>query len=406
MHVYRKTVEKMMTTKDKASIFQNVTAKTLKIFKIKIIIRICMLSLFTWWGILDIQKYLSQPLTTDIVESFGDNQNGIQFPLLTFCPSEFFIKDQITKLCNADLPKLTYFMDTTLSCLDDDKNFDIDDFIESLVIQRTFIFDLVRLWTGSKYIDLQNMSSQIWSTVFHQTYGLCCTFDLSGVDQFKFVPYQEDSRPSLEFIFDSSPWEKIQLILHSKYDLPDAAELNGLNYLLISNQTKEAHYINILKKKKSTRQSTRKASCTEYEHKTCRNIEDNMIVLDQFKCSIPILYHGQHLDQMMPKTIPNCSIEVTKQAFDLILKKTSKCARVDACETTRYTALHKVKKSWLENKSVVWVVFESPEVVYHHTYINYDILSLIGDLGGILGLTLGASATSLLDSLLQNIPYY
>ena len=397
----------MMTTIDKASIVCHyLTVNTLKIFRIRILIRFCMLSLFTWWGILDIQKYLSQPLTTDIAESFGDNENGVQFPLLTFCPSEFFIKDQITKLCNADLPKLTYFMDTTLSCLDDDENFDIGNFIESLVIQRTFIFDLVRLWTGSKYINLQNMSSQIWSTVFHQTYGLCCTFDLSGVNQFKYVPYQEDSRPSIELIFDSSPWEKIQLILHSKHDLPDAAELNGLNYLLISNQTKEAHYINILKKKRSTRQSTRTAPCTEYEHKTCRNIEDNMIVLDQFKCLIPILYHGQHLDQIIPKMIPNCSIEVTKQAFDLISKKTSKCTRIDTCETTRYTALHKVKKSWLENKSVVWVVFESPEVIYHHTYVNYDILSLIGDLGGILGLTLGASATSLLDSLLQNIPYY
>ena len=348
----------------------------------------------------------SHYVTLCIGESFGDNENGVQFPLLTFCPSEFFIKDQITKLCNADLPKLTYFMDTTLSCLGNDKDFDIGNFIESLVIQRTFIFDLVRLWTGSKYINLQNMSSQIWSTVFHQTYGRCCTFDLSGVNQFKYVPYQEDSRPSIELIFDSSLWEKIQLILHSKYDLPDAAELNGLNYLMISNQTKEAHYINILKKKRSTRESTRTTPCTEYEHKTCRNIEDNMIVLDEFKCSIPILYHGHHLDQMMPKMIPNCSVEVTKQAFDLILKKKSKCTRIDTCETTRYTALHKVKKSWLENKSVVWVVFESPEVVHYNTYINYDILSLIGDLGGKLGLTLGASATSLLDSLLQNIPYY
>ena len=268
-------------------------------------------------------------------------------------------------------------MDTTLSCLGNDKDFDIGNFIESLVIQRTFIFDLVRLWTGSRYINLQNISSQIWSTVFHQTYGRCCTFDLSGVNQFKYVPYQEDSRPSIELIFDSSLWEKIQLILHSKYDLPDAAELNGLNYLMISNQTKEAHYINILKKKRSTRESTRITPCTEYEHKTCRNIEDNMIVLDEFKCSIPILYHGHHLDQMMPKMIPNCSVEVTKQAFDLILKKKSKCTRIDTCETTRYTALHKVKKSWLENKSVVWVVFESPEVVHYNTYINYDILSLI-----------------------------
>ena len=37
----------------------------------------------------------------------------------------------------------------------------------------------------------------------------------------------------------------------------------------------------------------------------------------------------------------------------------------------------------------MFVTFDNPEVEYHNTYISYDLLSLIGEVGGILGLTLG-----------------
>ena len=64
------------------------------------------------------------------------------------------------------------------------------------------------------------------------------------------------------------------------------------------------------------------------------------------------------------------------------------------------------KKFWIENKALVWIAFEAPEVEYYNTYISYGLISLIGEIGGILGLTLGASASTLLESLLQCIPYF
>ena len=54
---------------------------------------------------------------------------------------------------------------------------------------------------------------------------------------------------------------------------------------------------------------------------------------------------------------------------------------------------------------LLFVAYENPEVEYHNTYISYDLLSLIGEVGGILGLTLGASALTLLESLIQRIPF-
>ena len=60
----------------------------------------------------------------------------------------------------------------------------------------------------------------------------------------------------------------------------------------------------------------------------------------------------------------------------------------------------------MNKKSRVFVAFENPEVEYHNTYISYGLLSLIGEVGGTLGLTLGASIMTLFDSIFQRLPYY
>ena len=50
---------------------------------------------------------------------------------------------------------------------------------------------------------------------------------------------------------------------------------------------------------------------------------------------------------------------------------------------------------------MVYFAYKYPEVVHHHTYISYDLLTLIGEVGGLLGLTLGASGLSIIMSLLE-----
>ena len=60
----------------------------------------------------------------------------------------------------------------------------------------------------------------------------------------------------------------------------------------------------------------------------------------------------------------------------------------------------------LENETLVYVSFENTQVEFHNTYISYVLLSLIGEVGGILGLTLGASVMTSLDFILQKLPYY
>ena len=52
------------------------------------------------------------------------------------------------------------------------------------------------------------------------------------------------------------------------------------------------------------------------EKKTCQSIEDNMLTLSKFKCQIPILYHGHHLDDLIPKDVTKCSNEKTKGIYN------------------------------------------------------------------------------------------
>ena len=67
---------------------------------IRFLFVLILISLFTWWGGRAVFRYLSQPLATDIETSFGDNEIGIRFPLITFCPNfDFLAKNEIVKNC-------------------------------------------------------------------------------------------------------------------------------------------------------------------------------------------------------------------------------------------------------------------------------------------------------------------
>ena len=130
------------------------------------------------------------------------------------------------------------------------------------------------------------------------------------------------------------------------------------------------------------------------------------MILDEFNCKLPILYFGHHLDDFISKETPDCEGNASKNAIDLLSNKKSECTRLQICEKRRYTTSYKVVRIFEENQSQVFVAFENPEVEIHNTYVSYDLLSFIGEVGGILGLTLGASLTTFFDSIFQKLPYY
>jgi hypothetical protein len=74
---------------------------------------------------------------------------------------------------------------------------------------------------------------------------------------------------------------------------------------------------------------------------------------------------------------------------------------------TRFTSTYTIEKNnWVGSNTMIWISFANPEVEDHHTYVSYDLISLIGEIGGILGLTLGASTLTLFELLFQHLHYY
>ena len=186
------------------------------------------------------------------------------------------------------------FTDFIVKCLMNDKNFEINTFLEHLQFETKNFIDMTHFWNGLEYIDLKSLENQLWSRVFLYQWGPCYTFDLSSTKEFEYIPYKEVGGPGIEFsLVENNPWNEFMIILHSKNDLPDGPWINGEIFSRISNETKEAHIVYI-RKTISKREPTRKIPCTTYEHKTCLNIEDNRLVLEEFNCKIPILYNGKN----------------------------------------------------------------------------------------------------------------
>ena len=93
------------------------------------------------------------------------------------------------------------------------------------------------------------------------------------------------------------------------------------------------------------------------------------------------------------------------EALEFILEKeNTNCVMAQTCENTRFPSKEKTRGTWLENKTLIYIAFENPEVEYRHSYISYDLFSMIGEIGGLLGLTLGASVLTLFESLLKCFP--
>ena len=61
------------------------------------------------------------------------------------------------------------------------------------------------------------------------------------------------------------------------------------------------------------------------------------------------------------------------------MNKRSKCTQSQACQKREYTIMHEIEPTYLENKTVVLVRFETTQVEYQNTYISYSLISSMFD---------------------------
>ena len=372
--------------------------KAKKACRVKNLIILCLITLFLWWGSNAVVRYWSQPLVTDISYIYGETKLGVQFPQITLCQK--LLENLIIKVCHDGSWN---FVSTLASCM---KNNNSVDLIQNLHTDIENIVEMVRFWTGSEYVSLWPLYGNVWTRVVLIESGPCYMLDLSKVDKFKYVSVETVGRPGIEFVMaENNQWQMVNLMLNTRYDLPDAIQLNGYFVISFSDKIKQAHKFE-LRKKINKREWTRKVPCEKYEYRTCQAIEKNKAIFEKFGCRIPILYAGELLDKFIQKDVFNCSYDITLKALDFYLNKGVNCSMTQTCESARFKSGYRVEKTWTENKTLLYVVFENIEVEHHISYISYDLISLISEIGGLLGLTLGASAMTLFASIFKRIPYY
>ena len=202
--------------------------KIKKICRVKYVIISCLILLFLWWGSNAVLKYWREPVSTDISYKFGENEQGIQFPLITLCNFNIFLDNKMLKECDDGSWN---FMSTLVSCLKSNKTLKGAEDLQNFHPKIENVVEIVRLWNGLKYVNQYRFNETVWTKVFHYKYGPCYTFDLSKVDKYKYIQLKAGLKPGIEFVMaENNLWANALLMLHTRFDLPDAFELNGVKW--------------------------------------------------------------------------------------------------------------------------------------------------------------------------------
>ena len=110
---------------------------------------------------------------------------------------------------------------------------------------------------------------------------------MSKVDKLKYFSLDNDGfgRPGIEFVMaEKNIWQTAELLLHTRFDLPDAYQLGGYVPLTFSDNIKKALKVEI-QKKINCRESTRAVPCVKFERRTCQSIEKHQAIFEKFGCT-------------------------------------------------------------------------------------------------------------------------
>ena len=121
--------------------------KIKKLCQGKYVILFSLILLNLWWGSNAVLRYWSQPLSTDISYKYGENEQGIQFPLITLCNFNIRNDDPTIRDC---YDESWNFLSALVSCMRRNKSDHMPNSHPENVVER------VKFWTGSGYVNLHN----------------------------------------------------------------------------------------------------------------------------------------------------------------------------------------------------------------------------------------------------------
>ena len=186
------------------------------------------------------------------------------------------------------------------------------------------------------------------------------------------------------------------LFVHEETDLEDAFDLQPTIHIEL---TKNSHEI-ILTKKMLERESTAHTPCGRFGMLSCIGREF-VHLANEKNCSASFIYDNGAVDDLLiGRNFSHCSpdqiVAIADQwiaSFDNLWN--TKCLSKVPCKFTQYDYLDSKLKN--DKNRSEYMLKLKPMVEHSKFYISYDFQSLVSEVGGALGLTIGLSFLSLFE---------
>ena len=121
------------------------------------------------------------------------------------------------------------FTRTMRNCLNNDPEFNVDDFLGKLDFNVSNYFE-INLSDGYRNFkaSFDYSKREIWSLIFQRKYGPCFSMDLSKSEEFKYIKLGADTeQPMIYFKAKKNlGWNWITFLLHNKEDGADASDIH------------------------------------------------------------------------------------------------------------------------------------------------------------------------------------
>ena len=239
------------------------------------------------------------------------------------------------------------------------------------------------------------MNGILFSSLLFFLFKVSKSTGASQNQKFKYVLFYRNQSLELQFVSGIDIPVEWHVMLHNKNDLPDALTIHpGFH---IKDQEKEYH----LRNKHFSKPSTRSLPCSKHHPKTCRDILLSKKIASKYNCQVPVFFTGKHLDDF--KNLPKCNMSVTKDMLLSPLQNT--CSQSVPCEHTDYSIDGAFPLESVDDCSYSRFRLTYRQLVQEHykSYIAVGKQTLIGKVGGILGITVGWSGITLLEMCFESL---
>ena len=144
------------------------------------VLYLLILIVFLYWTFNAYSRYMDEPKATEIIYQRGEDSNNpyyIKYPIITVCENAIennehsLMKD--SNVCNSRL--VTPFLSYIRTCLEKRKDISVESLLENITVKYEDIINNVVIIDGGQ----QKLLETNWTTVYHQTHGLCFSLDIS-----------------------------------------------------------------------------------------------------------------------------------------------------------------------------------------------------------------------------------